>query len=270
MYKLLSTTLCIVVLSACVRNPFFDDPSISNGTISGIIVLENGSNPADNIFVWLGGFNIGTTSSDDGSFQLELPSESEQGSGGGYDGKYPLYFYSENCVLDSIKVEFVAGNPVKDQLSINDDGVLRQPIILKQIFNITCSYSNNTFSAVLTADQNTRINCLKKTTNHVTYYSGLYICNHDYSIIRQIESAGFMIQTELIPHNTPLNVNIAVDISDIDLISGTYTFIPFIVLKRESVLPAGIINHFGSEAWEFSTGYLKLPYIREVETIEFD
>ncbi|MBC8216737.1 MAG: hypothetical protein H8E64_09550 [Candidatus Marinimicrobia bacterium] len=253
----------LLIIYGCTHNPLFDDKPITVGKITGNVMLDTGDNPKSNVFVWLAGFDIGTVTDTNGDFRLNLPSESGQGAGEGYSGEYSLYFYTENCILDSLIIVFANGIFVGDQAIINNDGSLKSPIVLKQLFTLESTIVGpNTLRSVLTSNEDVRFLCLKNTVNHVVHYTGFFVYNSDSTLIKAYKSSGFVTQPELIVHDSSFIMDIYFNPLTLGLPQGTYSVVPYVCLLRTQHLPAGLIDHFSEEAWEFHSAFLRLPFLR--------
>lgn len=259
-------TLCL--LASCTSNPFLDDEQIETGKITGEIHLSNGTNPGDMIFVWLNGFEVGTFTKQDGTFQLNLPPETGQGENNGYSGVYPLYFYCENCRLDSIEITFINGMVAEGQRVIESNGALTNRVILDQLFTLeTYITTDNTIRSYFTSESDVRIYCKKLIIGHAPHYSGLFLYNRDLSIVMPYVINGFPTQQEAISPEQPLEMSMINPYDPADLSPGEYYITPYVITSRPQNLPESIIENFSPEAWGFNEKYLHLPFIREESTI---
>ena len=74
--------LSIFLFSGCTGSPFSDN-EIPQETrrITGKVEISDNTHSPEGVYVWLGGFDIGTFTDQDGEFEITLPSTA-QNSGG--------------------------------------------------------------------------------------------------------------------------------------------------------------------------------------------
>jgi hypothetical protein len=116
---------CFQLAPGCTLNPFGgDDIASGKRNIKGEVVLSDLQDSKDDIYVWLEGFNIGARTNDNGEFQITLPPPGSQGSTGGADGLFRLFFYVANYHLSSSEILVQDGEFVYAKAGINKDGEL--------------------------------------------------------------------------------------------------------------------------------------------------
>ncbi len=103
--------------------------------VSGSVRLEQ-SNEFKNIYVWLEGFDIATTTDKSGNFSLTLPPPSSQNARGGITGLFSLYFYLANYFLATSEVLVHDGVFLYSNADLNKNGELLRPKILTEFLRI--------------------------------------------------------------------------------------------------------------------------------------
>ena len=133
---LILISLTIFSLFYCTSNPFGSDDVSSQGRkLTGTVALSDNVNP-DNVYIWLGAIDVGTYSDSNGEFKLMLPPASSQ-SGGGITGHFNLYFYVANYNVDTASVVIHKGIIQTGQGDVNEDGKIKNTIILKKLINVS-------------------------------------------------------------------------------------------------------------------------------------
>lgn len=126
-----------LLILGCTNNPFSNsDIAESKNTLQGILSLEHSQN-ADGIYVFLDEFNIGTRTDSTGRFELVLPPPNAQGTTGGINGIYYLYYFMANYYLDSSLVIIQDGQINFDRGDFNKKGELTRQITLQKFLNIS-------------------------------------------------------------------------------------------------------------------------------------
>ncbi|MEJ2054625.1 MAG: hypothetical protein P8X42_11965 [Calditrichaceae bacterium] len=139
MKNIISLTICILFITTCTDNPFFDDKiSIDeHNTVKGKITLSDQADPS-NIYVWLEGFNLYDWTDSAGNFKIELPPAKSQ-PGSGLNGIYGLYFYTANYRYIKYPMHLINGEFDYDSGFLDSGGNFQQDILLEKLLNVSVS-----------------------------------------------------------------------------------------------------------------------------------
>ena len=275
MMKRIFYTILLTLIS-CTENPFGGEKKMANRTISGRVKLDKvdfyPSGYHNGVLVWSEGLGLQATTDIDGSFELTLPASSESSSGAITDGDYTLQFFLGNYKLSSITITFAAGQVVNDEKVINLEGELRRDVTLTRLAGvhtnvyppiITSGFDSDVITKVQITPDKTDIffHLRKVVTRNFSLYTGLLIREADskklaYSV--DIDTASIMKEYIDRPSQT---LDFVFNYTDINLPSGIYEVIPYLVLDREDV-PEPILNTLGSGYDSFSQNYFKYPFYR--------
>tara|TARA_B100000029_G_scaffold224010_1_gene221940 strand:+ start:541 stop:1392 length:852 start_codon:yes stop_codon:yes gene_type:complete len=275
MMKRIFYTILLTLIS-CTENPFGGEKKMANRTISGRVKLDKvdfyPSGYHNGVLVWSEGLGLQATTDIDGSFELTLPASSESSSGAITDGDYTLQFFIGNYKLSSVTITFAAGQVVNDEKVINLEGELRRDVILTRLAGvhtnvyppiITSGFDSDVITKVQITPDKTDIHfhLRKLVTRDFSIYTGLLIREADskklaYTV--DIDTASIMKEYINRPSQT---LEFVFNYTDVNLPSGIYEVIPYLVLDREDV-PEPILNTLGSGYDSFSQNYFKYPFYR--------
>ena len=275
MMKRIFYTILLTLIS-CTENPFGGEKKMANRTISGRVKLDkvdfypNGYH--NGVLVWSEGLGLQATTDIDGSFELTLPASSESSSGAITDGDYTLQFFIGNYKLSSVTITFAAGQVVNDEKVINLEGELRRDVTLTRLAGvhtnvyppiITSGFDSDVITKVQITPDKTDIHfhLRKLVTRDFSIYTGLLIREADskklaYTV--DIDTASIMKEYINRPSQT---LEFVFNYTDVNLPSGIYEVIPYLVLDREDV-PEPILKTLGSGYDSFSQNYFKYPFYR--------
>ena len=268
--------IILLTLISCTENPFGGEKKMANRTISGHVKLDKVDfyprGYHNGVLVWSEGLGLQTTTDIDGSFELTLPASSESSSGAITDGDYTLQFFIGNYKLSSVTITFSAGQVVNDEKVINLEGELRRDITLTRLAGvhtsvyppiITSGFDSDVITKVQITPDKTDIHfhLRKLVTRDFSIYTGLLIREADskklaYTV--DIDTASIMKEYINRPSQT---LEFVFNYTDVNLPSGIYEVIPYLVLDREDV-PEPILNTLGSGYDSFSQNYFKYPFYR--------
>ena len=268
--------IILLTLISCTENPFGGEKKMANRTISGHVKLDKVDfyprGYHNGVLVWSEGLGLQTTTDIDGSFELTLPASSESSSGAITDGDYTLQFFIGNYKLSSVTITFAAGQVVNDEKVINLEGELRRDITLTRLAGvhtsvyppiITSGFDSDVITKVQITPDKTDIHfhLRKLVTRDFSIYTGLLIREADskklaYTV--DIDTASIMKEYINRPSQT---LEFVFNYTDVNLPSGIYEVIPYLVLDREDV-PEPILNTLGSGYDSFSQNYFKYPFYR--------
>ena len=275
MMKRIFYTILLTLIS-CTENPFGGEKKMANRTISGRVKLDKvdfyPSGYHNGVLVWSEGLGLQATTDIDGSFELTLPASSESSSGAITDGDYTLQFFIGNYKLSSVTITFAAGQVVNDEKVINLEGELRRDVTLTRLAGvhtnvyppiITSGFDSDVITKVQITPDKTDIHfhLRKLVTRDFSIYTGLLIREADskklaYTV--DIDTASIMKEYINRPSQT---LDFVFNYTDVNLPSGIYEVIPYLVLDREDV-PEPILNTLGSGYDSFSQNYFKYPFYR--------
>ena len=268
--------IILLTLISCTENPFGGEKKMANRTISGHVKLDKvdfyPSGYHNGVLVWSEGLGLQATTDIDGSFELTLPASSESSSGAITDGDYTLQFFIGNYKLSSVTITFAAGQVVNDEKVINLEGELRRDVTLTRLAGvhtnvyppiITSGFDSDVITKVQITPDKTDIHfhLRKLVTRDFSIYTGLLIREADskklaYTV--DIDTASIMKEYINRPSQT---LEFVFNYTDVNLPSGIYEVIPYLVLDREDV-PEPILNTLGSGYDSFSQNYFKYPFYR--------
>ena len=275
MMKRIFYTILLTLIS-CTENPFGGEKKMANRTISGRVKLDKvdfyPSGYHNGVLVWSEGLGLQATTDIDGSFELTLPASSESSSGAITDGDYTLQFFIGNYKLSSVTITFAAGQVVNDEKVINLEGELRRDVTLTRLAGvhtnvyppiITSGFDSDVITKVQITPDKTDIHfhLRKLVTRDFSIYTGLLIREADskklaYTV--DIDTASSMKEYIDRPSQT---LDFVFNYTDINLPSGIYEVIPYLVLDRDDI-PETILKTLGSGYDSFSQNYFKYPFYR--------
>ena len=275
MMKRIFYTILLTLIS-CTENPFGGEKKMANRTISGRVKLDKvdfyPSGYHNGVLVWSEGLGLQATTDIDGSFELTLPASSESSSGAITDGDYTLQFFIGNYKLSSVTITFAAGQVVNDEKVINLEGELRRDVTLTRLAGvhtnvyppiITSGFDSDVITKVHITPDKTDIyfHLRKLVTRDFSIYTGLLIREADskklaYTV--DIDTASSMKEYIDRPSQT---LDFVFNYTDINLPSGIYEVIPYLVLDRDDI-PETILKTLGSGYDSFSQNYFKYPFYR--------
>ena len=275
MMKRIFYTILLTLIS-CTENPFGGEKKMANRTISGHVKLDKVDfyprGYHNGVLVWSEGLGLQATTDIDGSFELTLPASSESSSGAITDGDYTLQFFIGNYKLSSVTITFAAGQVVNDEKVINLEGELRRDVTLTRLAGvhtnvyppiITSGFDSDVITKVQITPDKTDIHfhLRKLVTRDFSIYTGLLIREADskklaYTV--DIDTASIMKEYINRPSQT---LEFVFNYTDVNLPSGIYEVIPYLVLDREDV-PEPILKTLGSGYDSFSQNYFKYPFYR--------
>jgi hypothetical protein len=114
---------------------FFETPEIEPMKLSGVVKLQ-GSREHSNVFIWAEDFDLKSWSDAEGKFIMELPPPANQGYGTGFNGHLTLFFFRENYLSDSIKIQFSNGYLSDGQTVVDKKGTIAEIMSLPPLYNV--------------------------------------------------------------------------------------------------------------------------------------
>ena len=283
----LKLCICILLLLSfvmdCSKNPLFDDNKIvtlGTNKISGKVQLSDGTTP-DNVFVWLEGVNISTTTNNQGEFQLFLYGPNEIADEN-LSGAFNVYYYLGNYTIDSSRVAISKGSFIFGQGDVNDDGEIGGVITLHKIVGISITLRASNSPSPLPGEviedplPGSDLMAQVKITSYAEgaqakifqeqpgQILGYYIRNVEDPIASNAIWAGNKVDL----HFTHIGQTIEL-LSEVFKVGGVaqYEFIPYIEVKQAGLKEELILAIMQSDRWNW-TGYSKIPYKRDGDRFE--
>ncbi|MBC8186518.1 hypothetical protein H8E88_36010 [candidate division KSB1 bacterium] len=254
----------------CTKTPFGDDDIYSGARqISGTVELYDGAN-AENVYVWLEGFSIGTYTDENGNFSLTLPSKSSSGNSAGVSGNFSLYFYVANYTLKSALVMIRENEFVYSRGDINKDGKLSAPMVLKRFLRIQTDVSPASVPASHTDPINVNVS-LTATDSATVILPKSMGGMLGAILIKSIDSPGgqsyesvpyLMTKAKLLVGSYSKTVSMSFTLIYKPLNSGKYEVVPFILMAHEEI-PEALIASITNDIEQFNSNYLNIPFVRQ-------
>jgi len=262
--------LLIIIISffivACTNNPLFDEDTSAQDkyVLRGKIALDDGSSPGD-LFVWMEELDLSTRTNTAGDFLLQIPKNDELK---GLNGVYKIYFYAGDYKITHVEVLLRDGHFEYGQYAINNQGYIKETIILKKILLIETTIDPMTISGA----QST---FLEITVTFTAVDTTLLILIERGYADRQL--AGFVFNDlsksilDAILYSRPGAVRVGYNLDSAAstwevsfslpenlLPSGEYEVYPFVSIRQKTV-PEALLANFGAKADEFTTDFLNVP-----------
>ncbi len=275
--------LLLILFQHCTKNPFFKDNKITpkqTHTIGGRVTLSDGANP-ENIFVWLEGVGLSTTTDASGYFTLQLhePNEAPDPT---LSGAFWLYYYLGNYSLDSSIVVVYEGTFLFGQGDVGHRGWIEGRKTLHKLLGI--SFALHEVNPTSLQPGATIEDPLPGTEQHPTVLVGLITlesCVENVDVEFYGEDPGRLtgyylrraeepVDPAPIPRGTLKKVRFSTrgetrafytDVFALNRV-GDYEFIPYINVLQEG-LPRGLIAAIiGGERYTWAD-YAKIPFKRD-------
>ena len=273
---LLLTSFGMLLLSACTKNPFDKgEVSLNRFQITGQVALSDHIVP-EGVFVWLEGYDVSTSTDENGVFVLALPPDLNQGGGIGQSGAFKIYFYVSNYAIKSVDVIIRNGEFVFGKADIDSEGIINQPVLIPKLLAVTTTVSNthNRNIEPERALKGTPIQIqvrLEALRNNITVrmlstpihqISAFFVktVTSDTSDIRlfQDDNAGSSYLTGMLLHTQTKIVQTIVTLPA-EYMEGDYLIFPHLIVDQNGV-PADLLRHISDNPLGFSSEYLKLPF----------
>lgn len=296
-------TITLFLNVSCTENIFWDDGGISNLRISGNVNIIGISDPTA-LMIWMAGFDLVTNPDENGNFWFDLPDPSQSSFGGNpATGTFHIYFYANNCILDSIPLEFISGKLVEDQEMIDSFGTINDTVKIRPLLyvkNIMYTLPNIEYELpsgeVILDRSKVRFFFTLETGNMnwvqqpdfsgIKYYTALYRVHnliffsdvilhsmtHDTTFLRPRDTL-FNTRPDYVPFDENKVIKITLDYLEMDSTiqkfpEGDYDIIPFILVDSElNKPPSGLLEHLPDSVFHYHSNYLQLPFIRPKNNI---
>lgn len=275
-HLLLIAALLVVLPLACTESPIgsLGGETARNGTdeVRGHVVLSDGGS-AENAYVWLQGYNIGTRAGVDGSFTIKLPPPAAQGGDRRVDGIYTIFFYVANYYLRTASVvvrngEFLYGHGdlLMDGTLVDERRVLTKFLhIQTKVAPIEARNDQlDLLSATVTlspvrSDDSVAVRFPELLERHTAYL--LLVARNSGASVR-LSTQRFTINSKggsQFVKNEPLELTMEFDLRDLRLEPGSYVAVPFVLMEHEPV-PEQMLLDLGFFRDEPLDSFLALPY----------
>ena len=261
-----------VIVFFCTKNPLFKDKEITGNAVKGKVALE-GRQSAENVFVWLEGYNVGTFTGQNGAFQLDLSTSSQ--SSGGMSGQYKLFFYVNNYQLDSASVVLVNGNIQASTGDLDNNGALKQTVLLNKALDIdvevtpaalSTSFSDSLHITVTLQAYPDSVLITSKIRDAL-YLAAVFIRQSgNNENIRLVDQGGALytkipIYKEYKVPNYKRQYFMTIPFDAKEYSAGEGEIIPYILVTPVN-LPAGLLRNLTRNYQELNTDFLNIPIVR--------
>jgi hypothetical protein len=267
----------VVIVFFCTENPLFKDKEIKGNAIKGKVSLE-GRQSAENVFIWLEGYNLGTFTDQNGAFQLALSTSSQ--SSGGMTGQFRLYFYVNNYQLDSASVVLVNGNIQAAAGDLDKNGTLKQTVLLTKTLDIDVAVTPTVISANFSDSLHLTVTLqaypdsvlITSKIRDALYLGAVFIkSSGNNQNIRLIDQGGSLytklpIYREYKVPNYKRQYFMTIPFNAKEYSAGEVEIIPYLMVTPIK-LPAGLLRNFTRNYQELSTDFLNIPIVRNGGTI---
>ncbi len=290
-------TVGIFLILSCTSNPFFDNKVESGGnrTVRGTVQLMDGA-PAENVFVWLEGFNISARTDKTGKFKLTLPLPQTQ-PGGGLTGLYKLFYYVGNYQYQTSNVVVRRGRFAYDTEAIDKNGNITKTIVLRKLLDIKTVIEPDTIVLMKMKTNNKRkfsktnadtiwetsaapdvtVHILltpKRQNVQIQYYmldnnvsacAGFSDLNEPEANVRFLFSTSRRVLTiQSVPSQTALVMTKRWSYTTLK--PGRYAVLPFILIVQDGI-PDALYSAFGEYAFTANSDYLNIPFKETRDTL---
>ncbi len=262
--------LLLITLSSCTKTPFGSDDIYSGARqITGTVELYDGTN-AENVYVWLEGFSIGTYTDNNGDFSLSLPSKSSSGTSAGTSGNFNLYFYVANYTLKSALVMIRENEFVYSRGDINKEGKLSSPMVLRRFLRIQTDISPGSVSASYTDPINVNVSLTATDSASVILpksmgelLGAILVKNIDSPGVQIYESVPSLINNaKLLVGSYQKTISMTFTLIYKPLNPGKYEVIPFFLIAHEEI-PGALLSSITNDMEQLNSNYLNIPFVRQ-------
>ena len=266
--------LSIIQLS-CTKTPFGDDDIYSGARqIAGNVELYDGAK-AENVYVWLEGFSIGTYTDKNGNFTITIPSKSSSGTSAGVSGNFKLYFYVANYTLKSALVMIRENEFVYSRGDINKNGKLSTPMVLKRFLRIQTDVSPSSVLASYTDPIDVNVTLTASDTATVLLpksmggmLGAILIKQIDSPDVQFYESVpNLMTTAKVLVGSYSKTISMTFTLIYKPLNPGKYEVVPFILMAHESI-PNALIASITQDIEQLNSNYLNIPFVRQGGSFE--
>ncbi len=263
----------VCTIPACTDNPFESDAPVSGShrRLSGSVTLSNQGDHSG-VYLWLEGFGTATRSAEDGRFVLTLPPAISQSTTGGVSGTFNLYAFLGNYRTAVIRTAVKNGAFSLPTESIDENGILRSPMFMQELFSIETILSRDRIEAdsPRTISMTVRLRSNGETAE--VYFprslNGVEgpIVLHNLvtgearvlkTVVTGIEITDY-VKLGIVPYTRSLMLIIPAG----TLKTGRYEILAYILPKRHQI-PLALLNSLAADASELGPAYVHYPMLRK-------
>jgi len=279
----LSGVILVLALTGCTNNPFETTDKITprENKIEGTVQLDDGSSP-DGVYVWLERLNRGSWTDRKGHFEMIFTAANQPGNA--LSGEAKLYYYLANYKIETARLAFFQGKVLYAHGDLNDEGVIKKPIILTKLLEVKIDVEPQQFPRNPVLDSLTMVERelirvqlkLRSLTESVKI-----LCPHDelgplavlfFKRIDSVQQFAEMRKTRgpeaiifladqfigLVPQKWETSFSLEVG----HLPPGNYQIIPYFSVYQDN-LPEELLESLGKNVTRPIMTYLNLPMKRE-------
>jgi len=266
-YSLFSILIIsVAAFFSCTDNGLFTDKTDSQNkrSVTGTVQLS-GETDHSGIYVYLEGFDIGTRSASDGTFNIDLPGNAQSQP---ISGSYKLYFYMDNYSFKSADILAVDGELQYGHGDLNSDGALIKTVVLQKLLDIVVSISPETLKSDFTGPVTAYMQLSAAGTDTIDVrtvqakpkqFSGLFLVNlANPDDIHILKTSSRLVDTKVSGRE---KWDMIVPWVSSNVPVGRYEVIPFIKILHSN-FPTVLDGIFGVNSGNFTTDFLNIPQRR--------
>ncbi len=258
---------------SCTDNPFEQDITEveNNRSIAGAVRLLD-QQQHDGVYLWMNGFNLGSSSRSDGNFSLTLPPPAQQGEAGGISGGFTLYSFLGNYKLARASVAVRDGVFLFPSEDVDDGGRFYETMTMPQLFSIEMALDKPAIEADSPRVITVRVSLQSDNPPARVYYplvanriqSPLLLHNLHTGAVSIMKSAivGSALDEYIQVGRTPYTRTMLLIIPKYLLQAGDYELIPYLYSLDQSV-PDALLESLGVDPLELTEGYVHYPFLRQ-------
>jgi len=265
-------------LTGCIDNPLEDGAGIAptSRTIKGTVELFDLSH-GNGVYVWLEGYNMNTTTADDGSFTLVLPPPSAQGSLGEVSGIFRIFYYLGNFRIEHTSVAIQNGHFAFPSENVDEGGNLQSPVYLNEIFSIKTSISQAQITASSRSWLSIFVELYSPGGDVEIWYPRMVENIEGPMIFQNLVTGEIFIDSCLVAGRDPSdNVTVgqlpfirqlACTVQPNEITPGSYLVFPYLLYRGQSI-PYQLLKSLGTDVEQLGPDYIRIPFEREGGRLE--
>jgi hypothetical protein len=266
--------LFLSILSSCTESPVGSD-QISGGKrqISGQVTLQGSADP-QGVYIWLEGLDITTRTDENGLFEIQLPPVEAQGTPGGVEGAFFMYYFMANYKLQTRRIATSRGEFLYESGDIDANGRV-DAAELKKILDIRINIQPDLIQQSRSDEINVELQ-LQPASDSVTvvfpvsgsYPAGALIAKRQddsgtiiaFPVSREDDDGALLVinaETKIVSMSFQLGNRLP---------AGRYELIPHMLIQRHD-LPQDIMDKLGQHFNTPTQDYLNIPMRRSGGTL---
>ncbi|MBN1446901.1 MAG: hypothetical protein JXA28_03135 [Bacteroidetes bacterium] len=265
--------LSLLLMGGCTDNPFESTPAIesSKRKVHGVVRLSD-TQDHSGVYVWLQGFEIATTTDHDGSFTITLPPPEAQGVTGGVNGVYRMYAFLGNYRLVSVRAAVRDGTFAFPSDEIRENGEIREPLFMQQLFSITTSLSRNRIEADSPRTITIQVVLQSDSPPAEVYFPRMLAGIEGPVLLHNTQTGevdiyptvvtGVEIQDYVQVGSVPYIRSLLLIIPKYRLKAGIYEIIPYLIPQGQQI-PLPLLKSLGDDVSGLNESYVLYPFRRE-------